>query len=214
MNSLIETFHRYLAECPIVAILRGITPDEIVAVGEALTSAGVRIIEIPLNSPDPLESIRRLSMSVGDSALVGAGTVLQMDKVAGVKSAGGQLVVSPNTDMSVISATLDSSMISIPGYFTPSEAFAAIHAGAHAIKLFPAEAATPAVLKAQRAVLPKHVPILVVGGVTKDDVGDWLSAGADGFGLGGALYRPGHSAGEVRKNAMTFVAKLEQSVQQ
>jgi 2-dehydro-3-deoxyphosphogalactonate aldolase len=213
LNSLSETFHRYRAECPIIAILRGITPDEIIAVGDALISAGIRIIEIPLNSPDPFESIRRLSTSVGDRALVGAGTVLRIDDVADVKAAGGQLVVSPNTDRSVIAATLDASMVSIPGYFTPSEAFAAIQAGAHAVKLFPAEAATPAVLKAQRAVLPKHVPVLIVGGVAADEVGEWLSAGADGFGLGGALYRPGHSASEVKQNAVGFINALKQRTQ-
>jgi 2-dehydro-3-deoxyphosphogalactonate aldolase len=214
LNALADTFHQYRTECPIIAILRGITPDEIVAIGDALTSAGVKIIEIPLNSPDPLESIRRLSQALGDRALVGAGTVLNIDDVANVKDAGGQLVVSPNTDTSVIAATLAASMISIPGYFTPTEAFVAIHAGAHAIKLFPAEAARPAVLKAQRAVLPKHVPMLIVGGVTADEVSDWLSAGADGFGLGGALYRPGHSAAEVRQNAAHFVDALRQRVQQ
>ena len=214
MNSLAHTFQKYRAECPIIAILRGITPDEIVAVGEALISAGARIIEIPLNSPEPLESIRRLSKAVGDRALVGAGTVLNIDDVANVKDAGGQLVVSPSTDTSVIAATLAASMISIPGYFTPTEAFVAIHAGAHAIKLFPAEAATPAVLKAQRAVLPKHVPVFIVGGVAANDVGEWLSAGADGFGLGGALYRPGYSASEVKQKAVGFINALKQRARQ
>ncbi len=212
MNSLADTFQNYRAECPIIAILRGITPDEIIAVGDALLSAGIRIIEIPLNSPDPFESIRRLSTAVGDSALVGAGTVLSSGDVAEVRRAGGQLVVSPNTDPSVIAATLDASMVAIPGYFTPSEALAAIHAGAHAIKLFPAEAATPGVLKAQRAVLPRHVPVLIVGGVTADNVGEWLDAGADGFGLGGALYRPGHSAADVKQNAAVFINTLMQRV--
>ncbi len=209
MSSLTDTFQQYRAECPIIAILRGITPDEIIAVGDALISAGIRIIEIPLNSPDPFESIRRLSVSVSDRALVGAGTVLSIGDVTDVRRAGGQLVVSPNTDPSVIAATLDASMVSIPGYFTPSEAFTAIRAGAHAIKLFPAEATTPSVLKAQRAVLPKHVPVLIVGGVTADDAGEWLNAGADGFGLGGALYRPGHSAAEVKQNAAEFVGALK-----
>lgn len=212
MNSLADTFQKYRAECPLVAILRGITPDEIIAVGDALLSAGIRIIEIPLNSPDPFESIRRLSTAMGDSALVGAGTVLSSGDVAEVRRAGGQLIVSPNTDPSVIAATLDASMVAIPGYFTPSEAFAAIHAGAQAIKLFPAEAATPGVLKAQRAVLPRHVPVLIVGGVTADNVGEWLDAGADGFGLGSALYRPGHSAADVKQNAVEFINALAQRV--
>ena len=137
-----------------------------------------------------------------------------MDDVSNVKDAGGQLVVSPNTDMSVIAAALNASMVSIPGYFTPSEAFAAIRAGAHAIKLFPAEATTPAVLKAERAVLPKHVPIFIVGGVTADHVGEWLFAGADGFGLGSALYRPGDSAAQVRQKAAEFVSALRQRARQ
>ena len=214
MNSIADTFRQYRAECPIIAILRGITPDEIIAVGDALISAGIRIIEIPLNSPDPFESIRRLSTAVGDRALVGAGTVLSSGDVADVRRAGGQLVVSPNTDTSVIAATLDASIVSIPGYFTVSEAITAIHAGAHAIKLFPAEAVTPRVLKAQRAVLPKHLSVFIVGGVTADDVGEWLNAGADGFGLGGALYRPGHSPAEVKRNAAEFMGALKLQVRQ
>lgn len=208
MNRLAETFQQYRAECPIIAILRGITRDDVVAVGDALISAGIRIIEIPLNSPDPFASIQRLAASAGNRAIVGAGTVLNAADVAAVKKAGGQLVVSPNTDRAVIAATLSASMISVPGYFTMTEAFAAIHTGAHAIKLFPAEAATPAVLKAQRAVLPQHVPVFIVGGVTVDDTGKWLSAGADGFGLGGALYRPGQSAAQVRQKAAQFVDAL------
>lgn len=214
MSSAVEAFHRYRVECPIIAILRGIAPDEVVLVGETLIAAGIRIIEIPLNSPDPFESIRRLSKSVGDRGLVGAGTVLQIEQVARVQDAGGQLVVSPNTDVSVIQKTVGTGLVSIPGYFTPSEAFAAIAAGAHGIKLFPAEAATPAVVKAQRAVLPNDVPLLVVGGVTADDLGRWLAAGADGFGLGGALYRAGDTAPQVRHRATRFVAALQSSARQ
>lgn len=210
MNSNVEIFRRYLTDCPIVAILRGITPDEVVMAGQALMSAGVRIIEIPLNSPEPFESVYRLAQSAGSDALVGAGTVLTADDVAEVKAAGGQLIVSPNTNVEVITATLEAQMVSSPGYLTPTEAFAAIQAGAHAIKLFPAESALPAVVKAHRAVLPLNFPILVVGGVTAVDVPAWISAGATGFGLGSALYRPGQSAEQVHKQAMQFIDVLAQ----
>lgn len=206
-----ETFKSHLLECPIVAILRGITPDEIVPVGCALISAGIKVIEIPLNSPEPFESIRRLAVEVSGEALVGAGTVLNIADVGRVKEAGGKIIVSPNTDVKIIAATVQAGLVSIPGYFTPTEAFAAISAGAHAIKLFPAEAACPAVIKAQRAVLPRHIPMLVVGGVQADDVASWLAAGADGFGLGGALYRPGQSASLVAEQAASFVKALTQA---
>lgn len=203
-----EKFRDYLANCPIVAILRGITPDEVVPVGRALIAAGIRIIEIPLNSPDPFESIHRLSNDAATQALIGAGTVLDVADVAKVKNAGGQLVVSPNTDSAVIAATLQAQMVSVPGYFSPTEAFTAIHAGAHGLKLFPAEAASPAVVKAQRAVLPPQIPLLVVGGVKVGDVSAWMSAGASGFGLGSALYRPGHAASLVHEQAVRFVNAL------
>ena len=206
-----EKFRNYLAKCPIVAILRGIKPDEVVPVGRALIAAGIRIIEIPLNSPDPFESIRRLSTEAATQALIGAGTVLNAADVAKVKQAGGLLVVSPNTDLAVIAATVQTQMFSVPGYFTPTEAFAAIHAGAHAIKLFPAEAASPAVVTAQRAVLPQHIPLLVVGGVKAGDVCAWMAAGASGFGLGSALYRPGQSASLVHEQAVRFVNALKQA---
>ena len=208
MSACKDILHDHLADCPIVAILRGITPDEVVPIGRALIGAGVGIIEIPLNSPAPFESIHRLAQEVGKQALVGAGTVLTISDVAKVKEAGGQLVVSPNTDVAVIAATVQADMVSIPGFFTPTEAFAAIHAGASALKLFPAEAASPAVIKAQRAVLPTSTPLLVVGGVQADDVTAWLSAGANGFGLGGALYRPGQSASDVFAQAQSFVKAL------
>src|SRR5687768_3863256 len=154
-------FQRYFAACPLVAIIRGVTPDEVVEVGEALYEAGIRIIEVPLNSPEPFESIARLAKCVGDRALIGAGTVLTSLQVRDVKEAGGQLIVSPNTNSEVIAASVAAGLVSCPGYFTPTEAFTALAAGAHALKLFPAEAATPAMLKAQRAVLPKDASILV-----------------------------------------------------
>lgn len=202
---------RAFAECPLVAILRGIAPAEAEAVGDALVDAGFRLIEVPLNSPDPLDSIGRLARRFGDKALVGAGTVLDPADVDRIAEVGGRLIVSPNTDTGVIAATVGAGLISAPGYFTPSEAFAAIQAGAHAIKLFPAEAASPAVVKAQRAVLPRHVPLIVVGGITPEAMSPYLAAGADGFGLGGALYRPGMRADEVAARAQAFVAALSEA---
>lgn len=208
MTQLTDTFNQHFRQCPVIAILRGITPDEIIPVGRALIACGINIIEIPLNSPEPFESIRRLSADARDQAIIGAGTVLSVADVDAVRRAGGQLVVSPNTDAAVVAATVAAGMISVPGYFSPTEAFAAIQAGAHAIKLFPAEAASPSVLKAQRAVLPPNLPIFIVGGVQADDAAKWMSAGASGFGLGGALYRPGQSAEDVRRAAKQFLAAL------
>lgn len=196
----------YLEQCPLIAIIRGVTPDEVEAIGEAIVDAGIRIIEVPLNSPDPLRSIERLSARVGDRALVGAGTVLMAEEVPSVRAAGGGIIVSPNTNPDVIAATVSQGLVSCPGYFTPSEAFTAIATGATALKLFPAEAATPPVLKAQRAVLPKDVPVIVVGGIKPDNMQPWLDAGATGFGLGGGLYQPGQSVEETAEKARAYVA--------
>ncbi len=206
--SHLTTFHAHFAACPLVAIIRGVTPDEAVGIGEALVAAGIRIIEVPLNSPDPFASIAALAKHLGDAVTVGAGTVLHAVEVARVADAGGALVVSPNTDPEVIAATAAAGLVSAPGYFTPSEAFAALAAGAHVLKLFPAEAATPAVLKAQRAVLPKAVPVLPVGGITPESMAAWTAAGADGFGLGGGLYAPGRDAADVGARARAYVAAL------
>lgn len=199
-------FASAFAALPLVAILRGIRPDKVEAAGEALVEAGFTLIEVPLNSPDPLSSIERLARRVGDKAIVGAGTVLTSVQVGEVQDAGGAMIVSPNTDIRVIAESAARGMVSLPGYFTPSEAFAALQAGATGLKLFPAEAATPAVVKAQRAVLPKHVPLLAVGGITPDNMAPWQAAGADGFGLGSALYRAGASADEIAANARAFAA--------
>lgn len=199
-------FGTAFAAMPLIAILRGIRPAEAEEVGEALINAGFTLIEVPLNSPDPFDSIARLAARCGDRALVGAGTVLTIEDVARVRAAGGQMVISPNTNVAVIAATVAAGMASLPGYFTPSEALAAITAGASALKLFPAEAASPAVLKAQRAVLPKTVPVLAVGGIVPDGMAPWRAAGADGFGLGSAIYKPGMSATDVGKVARRFVA--------
>lgn len=204
----VEDFRRYFSECPLVAIIRGVTPAEADSIAGALFEGGIRIIEVPLNSPQPFDSIRAIADSFGDRALIGAGTVLDPDDVAKVKDAGGRLVVSPNTDIPVIEATVAAEMVSSPGYFTPSEAFDAILAGAHAIKLFPAEAASPKVVKAQKAVLPTDVPLIVVGGVTPDSIPDWSAAGADGFGLGGGLYKPGQDARATLDKARAYVAAV------
>lgn len=201
-------FHKHFTACPLVAIIRGVTPDEAEDIGDAILGAGIRIIEVPLNSPEPLKSIERLAKRIGERALVGAGTVLKPEQVEAVRSAGGQLIVSPNTNTAVIAATVSAGIVSCPGYFTPSEAFAALDAGAHALKLFPAEAATPSMVKAQRAVLPRDVPLLVVGGVKADAMTAWLAAGADGFGLGSGVYKPGNTAEETGANARAYVEAL------
>ena len=207
--SATELLHRYLDECPLVAIVRGVTPDEAEAVGEAIYEAGIRIIEVPLNSPDPLNSIGRLANRFGERMLVGAGTVLTSADVRRVADAGGRIMVSPDTNVEVIAATAAAGLVASPGYFTPSEAFAAIRAGATALKLFPAEAATPAVLKAQLAVLPKDLPVMVVGGVKPDSMRPWLEAGASGFGLGGGLYKPGQSPADTLARARAYVEGLK-----
>jgi 2-dehydro-3-deoxyphosphogalactonate aldolase len=200
-----EELKRRMAECPLVAIIRGVTPDEAEEVGAALYEAGMRIVEVPLNSPDPFASIERLARSLGDRALVGAGTVLEASQVQQVADVGGQVIVSPNTHPPVIEAAVHAGLVSLPGYYTPSEAFDALRAGATGLKLFPAEAATPAVLKGQRAVLPKDMPVLVVGGINPDNMQPWLEAGADGFGLGGGLYKPGQSVEETAAKARAYV---------
>ncbi len=198
-------FATAFAALPLVAILRGVEPHEVAGIGEALVEAGFTLIEVPLNSPDPFASIEVLAQALGDRAMIGAGTVLTPGDVARVADAGGRMVISPNTNVDVIAETARRGMASLPGYFTPSEAFTAIQAGATALKLFPAEAASPQVLKAQRAVLPRDVPVLAVGGVAPDTMAPWRAAGADGFGLGSALYKRGATAAEVAVAARAFV---------
>jgi len=204
-----ELLHRYLDECPLVAIIRGVRPDEAEAIGEAIYEGGIRIIEVPMNSPEPLKSIELLATSFGERALVGAGTVIDPVDVARVRDAGGRLIVAPNTDVGVISAAASADMVSNPGYFTPSEAFAALEAGATALKLFPAEGSTPSALKAQLAVLPKDVTVLIVGGIKPDNMRPWLDAGAKGFGLGSGLYKPGQSSSDTLERARAYVAGLK-----
>lgn len=200
----LHTFERAMRELPLVAILRGITPPEVLAIGEALTCEGFRLIEVPLNSPDPLASIERLAAAHPD-ALVGAGTVLTEQQVHAVHAAGGRLMVSPCFDAEVVKAAVAQGMACLPGVLSPTEAFAALRAGAHGLKLFPAEMAPPSVVKALRAVLPAPVPLLPVGGVSPDNLGAYRAAGASGAGLGSALYRPGDDAGQVRARARAFV---------
>ena len=207
-DTALARFQANLAACPLVAIIRGVTPDEILDVGDALIDAGIRIIEVPLNSPEPLRSIERLVKHAGNRATIGAGTVLDPVDVARIADIGGELIVSPHTDPAVITAAVSAGLVSAPGYFTPSEGFTAVRAGAHALKLFPAEAASPKVLKAQLAVLPKDRPVLVVGGVTPDNMREYLQVGAAGFGLGSGLYTPGLAPAEVSRRARAYVAGL------
>lgn len=204
----LSKFRANLEACPLVAIIRGVRPDEVEAIGEALIDAGIRIVEVPLNSPDALDSIARLAKRFGTDATIGAGTVLDPEEVRRVADAGGELIVSPNVEVAVIEATVATGLVSSPGFFTPTEAFRALQAGAHALKLFPAEAASPGVLKAQLAVLPRDVPVLAVGGITPQNMAEYRAAGARGFGLGSGLYSAGRSATEVADRARAYVAAV------
>lgn len=203
-----EALATAVAQCPLIAILRGVRPDEVCAIADSIIDAGFAMIEVPLNSPDPLASIALLARRYPAHVLIGAGTVLAAHDVAAVHATGARLIVSPNTAPAVIGAAVAAQMVALPGYFTPSEAFAAHDAGAHGLKLFPAEAASPAVLKAHRAVLPPMLPIFAVGGVSVDTLADWRAAGATGAGLGSALYALGLTAAEVGQRAAAFVASV------
>ena len=204
----LDTFDAAFDQCPLVAILRGVAPHEIDAIGDALVDAGFTLIEVPLNSPEPLDSVARLARRFAGRAVIGAGTVLRVEDVAAVEGAGGTMIISPNANIRVIAASAARGLVSLPGIATPSEAFAALDAGATALKLFPAEGSSPQILKAMRAVLPKEVRVLPVGGIAPDTMAPWIAAGAAGFGLGSALYKPGMSAEQVGANARAFVAAL------
>jgi 2-dehydro-3-deoxyphosphogalactonate aldolase len=195
-----------LAESGVVAIIRGVTPDEVLAVGEALHDAGVRVVEVPLNSPEPYESIHRLATEFKGRFLVGGGTILTEVEADAVAAAGGRLMVSPNTNPHVIRRAIAMGMIPFPGFATATEAFAAIEAGARRLKLFPASTYGPAHLKALRAVLPKDVLIAPVGGVGAADMAVWRKAGAALFGIGGELYKPGMVPEEIHRRAVELVA--------
>jgi 2-dehydro-3-deoxyphosphogalactonate aldolase len=204
-ETLRQGFHEVLASTGLVAILRGVRPDEVIDVGKVLYAEGFRIIEVPLNSPQPLQSIERLARNLPADAVVGAGTVLAVRQVEDVVAAGGRLAVMPHSDGGIIRAAVDTGMMVLPGVATPTEAFAALAAGASALKAFPAELLTPAVLKAWRAVLPAGVPLVPVGGITPEAMPAYLDAGAAGFGLGSALYRAGDTASAVQPRARAFM---------
>jgi 2-dehydro-3-deoxyphosphogalactonate aldolase len=196
----------WLTRCPLVAILRGVRPEEAVAIGAALERQGVVIVEVPLNSPRPMESIALLAREFGERLLIGAGTVMTTAQVAEIAAAGGKLIVTPHADATIVRAAKQHGLLSVPGFFTPSEAFAMLAAGADALKLFPSEAASPAVLRALRAVLPAGTAVLPVGGIDASNIAAWRAAGAAGFGIGSAIYRPGDSPETVGAKAHALVA--------
>jgi 2-dehydro-3-deoxyphosphogalactonate aldolase len=200
------SFQDWLARCPLVAILRGVRPDEVLGIAEALDARGIAIIEVPLNSPDPLASIGKLAERYGERLLIGAGTVMTPAQVSDIRAAGGRLIVTPHAALDVIQAAKLYGMLACPGIATPTEAFAALAAGADAIKLFPAEGSSPAVLRALRAVLPPGTLVLPVGGIDAGNMRPWLDAGAAGFGLGSSIYRPGDTAAVVSAKAAALVA--------
>lgn len=200
-----QKFSNALQTVPLVAILRGLQPAEALPVGQALVSTGWTLIEIPLNSPQPLDSIAAMAGAY-PQALIGAGTVLTPDDVRNVHAAGGQLIVSPNFNPAVVRESARLGMVCLPGVMTASEAFGALEAGATGLKIFPAEMITPAVVKALRAVLPASTVVMPVGGITPDNMAPYLAAGASGFGIGSALYKPGLAATEVAENALKFMA--------
>lgn len=194
----------YLDRFPLVAILRGVTPDEVVGIGQALVDQGFTVIDVPLNSPDPFESIASLAKAFGQDVLIGAGTVTEVAQVRAVGEAGGRLVVMPHSDAAVIRTAKAANMACLPGVATPTEAFAALRVGADGLKAFPAEALPPVVIKAWRSVLPKHVRLLPVGGITPQAMSAYVAAGSSGFGLGSALYKPGMDASAVGRAARQF----------
>lgn len=198
----------WLRDAPLVAILRGVRPAEVLAIGEVLVAAGIRIIEVPLNSPDPEDSIAALAVKFSDRALIGAGTVIDAARIAGIARAGGRLVVMPHADAAVVRAAKAAGLIAVPGFATPTEAFAVLAAGADGLKLFPAEQFQPSILRAFAAVLPKDVPVLPVGGVDSTNIAAWRQAGAAGFGIGSALYRAGDTPQQVAQKASRLLAEL------
>lgn len=204
---------RWMESMPIVAILRGVTPAEADDIGAAVHRAGIGIIEVPLNSPEPLLSIRSLADRLGQQCVIGAGTVLTVDAVEQVADAGGEIIVCPNTNTDVIARSVELGLTPMPGWGTPSEAFAAYQAGARHLKLFPASTFGPAHIRACRAVLPADACILAVGGAGAHNLPEWLEAGAEGFGIGSELYKPGFSADQVFATATQIVSALQDARQ-
>ena len=199
----------WMERCPVIAILRGIRPVEAESIGHALEDAGVRIVEVPLNSPDPLQSIATLARVFGDRMLVGAGTLTDPAQVAQVADAGGSLIVTPHAELSVVRAAKEAGLFAVPGFFTPTEAFALLKAGADAIKLFPAEVLGPPMLKALKAVLPKDTLVVPVGGISEKSIPPWIAAGANGFGAGSSIYMPGDNAKTVLQKAKRLIDALK-----
>ena len=204
MTQLLAKFHAHMDSLPLVAILRGLKPEEAIEIGQAILNAGFHILEVPLNSPDPLRSIQILAEAF-PSALVGAGTVTTAQQVRDIKTAGGQLIVSPHLDDNVVYEAVNLGLISMPGVATPTEAFRAIALGAHGLKLFPAEMISPAVVKSMRAVLPAQIRLIPVGGIGTHNMANYRQCGASGFGIGSALFSPGKSAQAVGESATAFV---------
>ncbi len=204
MTPLLSKFNAHMDRLPLVAILRGLKPEEALDMGHAIVNSGFHILEAPLNSPDPLRSIQILAEAF-PNALIGAGTVTTAQQVRDIKSVGGQLIISPHLDDNVVCEAVNLGLISLPGVATPSEAFKAIALGAHGLKLFPAEMISPAVVKSMRAVLPSHVRLVPVGGIGTHNMADYRKSGASGFGIGSALYAPGKSAQTVGESAAAFV---------
>ena len=202
------TLPPYLARCPLIAILRGVRPDEVTAIAAALETAGIAIIEVPLNSPDPITSIATLARGFGDRLLIGAGTVMTELQVVAIAQAGGTLIVTPHADAAITHAAKAHGLLAIPGCFTPTEAFTMLAAGADALKLFPSEAASPVVLRALRAVLPRDTRVLPVGGIDAGNIQAWQAAGAAGFGIGSAIYKPGDTPEIVTRKAQALIAAL------
>ncbi len=197
-----------LARCPLVAILRGIRLDEAIAITAALETAGFAIVEVPLNSPDPMASIAEMVRAFGDRLLIGAGTVMTEAQVAAIAATGARVIVTPHADARIVRAAKHHGLVAIPGCFTPAEAFAMLEAGADALKLFPAEGANPAMLRAIRSVLPPDTRVLPVGGIDASNMAAWRAAGAAGFGIGSAIYKPGDTAAAVAGKARTLMAAL------
>ena len=203
--TLKSRFDAALLAQPIIAILRGLKPEEALDIGEALVSAGIKILEVPLNSPQPLVSIARLAKAMSGRAFVGAGTVLSVEDAKAVHSAGGELIISPNVNVDVIAQSKKLGLMSLPGFFTPTEAFAALGAGADCLKIFPGELATAAYVKAITAVLPKATRLLLVGGVSVENIAAWKQSAIAGFGIGSSLFKPGDTATAVEAKARAMI---------